>query len=626
MKKVSPLILFLILLSSIAFAGSSDIVQKWLDFKVSARSGGTSKGVAVDMGDGTFVVLNGSVPSACADSCPSADGVTAPQSMELLSAGIKLWATGTYSACSNTCGDGSHARTVSCVTPSGQAATGCDEATKPSASNACNDMSGCSRSWFIGTFGACAPACGASVQTRSVACLRSDGVTIDDALCSGEKPALTQGCSDSSRCSYLWSSGEFGECAAGCSETSSRLRTVTCLRHDQTGVNADAPVADASCSGAGAKPDASESCPSFATCVAPDVTIAGPAIASVGAAAVFTPTLSGNVATCAWTFGDGTGQSSCGPVSHVFAARGNYAVELLATGVNSLQTKTATHAISVASPAVAEFVAPTAQASIATSFVSTSSGDVASCSWDFGDGTSATAGCSVNHTFVTVGTYAVTLTATGQDGTASTRQRNVSAGYPVLASCQALLTALPGTPSGAYTINPGSGNVSAYCDMTTDGGGWTRLNPTIATATRTLSAAGVITGPNNHDNSACNSTAFNYKVTGITVPFTRIRLDLTRGSTILQCSKVSTITNINTTLNSDTGFVSGGVFTSRAMCAWGDNIWAYTTPNVSTSGLPSYTWRVYANADTTTPNGFTYKTTCNTAADTGTYTTTLYVR
>ena len=49
--------------------------------------------------------------------------------------------------------------------------------------------------------------------------------------------------------------------------------------------------------------------------------------------------------------------------------------------------------------------------------------------------------------------------------------------HSAVTSCQTLLTQFPATSTGVYWIDPDDGSranaFKAYCDMDTDGGGWT---------------------------------------------------------------------------------------------------------------------------------------------------------
>lgn len=144
-------------------------------------------------------------------------------------------------------------------------------------------LDGCSYEWSIGEWSAPDNSCSAeALQTRSVTCLRSDGMTVADAECGLEsKPESSRTVEDFSGCTYSWNTGDFGACAGGGGEWAAgawsplsgcgvisqsrdvtcvieadsgiRSRTVTCLRSDGTEVDgsfcdpAEEPQAQVAC-------------------------------------------------------------------------------------------------------------------------------------------------------------------------------------------------------------------------------------------------------------------------------------------------------------------------------------------------------------------------------------------
>jgi len=133
----------------------------------------------------------------------------------------------------------------------------------------------------------------------------------------------------------------------------------------------------------------------------------------------YTPIISGTVTGYQWDFGDSAIPSSTSQYPTVtYSNPGTYSVSLTVTGPSGGTTKIKPNFITVNTPPpVANFTAtPTSGvAPILVSFTDTSTGDITSRTWNFGDGSTSTA-VNPTHTYSVAGTYSVSLTVTGAGG------------------------------------------------------------------------------------------------------------------------------------------------------------------------------------------------------------------
>jgi len=193
----------------------------------------------------------------------SGDAPAASQNVSDYSGCNYTWVDGAWSAPTTTCGVSHDTRSVICQRSDGTTAS--DEGkcagsgTKPETTRDQNVTTGCSYSWDTGPWGTTAPACGASTQSRTVTCKRSDGTAAaDPSSCTAEKPATTQPANDYSTCGdgrdathpYNWTVGAFTPPSTTCGDATA-TRSVQCL--DDHGATA----ADALC--VGSKPSTTQS-------------------------------------------------------------------------------------------------------------------------------------------------------------------------------------------------------------------------------------------------------------------------------------------------------------------------------------------------------------------------------
>ena len=100
-------------------------------------------------------------------------------------------------------------------------------------------------------------------------------------------------------------------------------------------------------------------------------------------------------------------------------------------------------------------------------------------------------------------------------------------------SCKDILAKVPGSKDGAYWLNPtGSGAFQTWCDMTTDGGGWTLLAKVDGAKNTFAFDAGLWTDTNllNADKVAMDTAEAKY-ASFFTLPFTQMRVGMAVGPT-----------------------------------------------------------------------------------------------
>jgi PKD repeat protein len=174
----------------------------------------------------------------------------------------------------------------------------------------------------------------------------------------------------------------------------------------------------------------------------------------------------GTIASYSWDFGDGSAPGSGPAPSHTYAAAGTYQVVLTVTdnqGGTGSSTKSVT--VAVNQPPVASFTSSAVNlaASFDGSASSDTDGNVASYSWNFGDGSAAGVGATPSHVYAGSGTYQVTLTVTDNQGATGfvTNPVTVAANQPPVASFTSSAVNLATSFNGSASTDT-DGTVASY--------------------------------------------------------------------------------------------------------------------------------------------------------------------
>ena len=178
----------------------------------------------------------------------------------------------------------------------------------------------------------------------------------------------------------------------------------------------------------------------------------------------------GQISDYSWSFGDDTTASGA-TASHTYQAPGTYTTTLTVTDSQG-QTEQSSISIVAVAPLTASISADQTEGAIPLSVsfdASSSTGQISSYSWTFGDGTGAT-GSTASHTYQTAGTFTATLIVTDTGGATRQDDITINAVAPLNADLSASQTSGEAPFTVSYDASASTGQITDYSWTFGDGG------------------------------------------------------------------------------------------------------------------------------------------------------------
>jgi PKD repeat protein len=171
----------------------------------------------------------------------------------------------------------------------------------------------------------------------------------------------------------------------------------------------------------------------------------------------FTDTSTGDIDAWNWDFGDGESSTEENP-SHTYQEPGDYTVVLEVSGPGGSDTSTMIKVVQVQGEvptAAFTFIPGSGTVPLTVQFTDTSTGEISSWVWDFGDGVNNVVGQNPSHTYQDSGTYTVILSIDGPyGGDQLTKNACVTVSAGIVA------------PTASFTVDPASGTASLSVQFT----------------------------------------------------------------------------------------------------------------------------------------------------------------